>query len=104
MSAENVAVVRRMYEDFGRGDIPGEAVADNVLGVLPDIFDEFAVEPLAFHDAGDVVVVEGRASGTSKAGGKLDAPVAWVLTVRDGKAVRNADYHDTNAWREALGG
>ena len=132
MSAENVAVVRGMYEDFGRGDIPGvlaaldpeiewiendgefmpqrgvhigpEAVAENVLGVLPANFDEFAVVPLAFHDAGDVVVVEGRATGTSKAGGKLDAPVAWVWTVRDGKAVRNANYHDTDAWREALSG
>ena len=42
-------------EDFGRGDIPGvlaklgpEAVAENVLGVLPANFDEFAVVPLAF--------------------------------------------------------
>lgn len=75
-----------------------------MLGVLLANFDEFAVVPVAFHDAGDVVVVEGRATGTSKAGGKLDSPVAWVWTVRDGKAVRNANYHDTNAWREALGG
>jgi ketosteroid isomerase-like protein len=131
MSAENVAVVRRMYEDFGRGDIPGvlaaldpeiewiesdeefmpqrgthvgpDAVAESVLGSLPMNFDEFAAVPLAFHDAGEVVVVEGRTTGITKAGGKLDAPVAWVWTVRDGKVVRNVNYHDTDAWREALG-
>jgi ketosteroid isomerase-like protein len=34
---------------------------------------------------------------------KLDAPAAWVWTVRRGKAVRNMNYHDTNAWRQALG-
>ena len=80
-----------------------EAVAENVLGVLPANFDEFAVVPLAFYDAG-VGVVEGRAIDTTKAGGKLDAPVAWVWTVRDGKAIRNVNDHDTAAWREALGG
>jgi len=61
-----------------------EAVAENVLGVLPANFDEFAVVPLAFYDAG-VGVVEGRAIDTTKAGGKLDAPVAWVWTVRDSR-------------------
>jgi uncharacterized protein len=132
MSAENVAFVRGIYEDFGRGDIPAvlgaldpevewiesdqecmpqrgthkgpDAMAEKVLGMIPATFDDFAVVPLAFHDAGDVVVVEGRATGTTKAGGKLDAPVAWVWTVRDGRAVRTVNYHDTDAWREALGG
>ena len=55
----------------GRTSAP-EAVAENVLGALPANFDEFAVVTLAFHDAGDVVVVEGRATGTSRAGTTLD--------------------------------
>ena len=42
--------------------------------------------------------------GKTKAGGVLDAPVAWVWTVRDGKAVANYNYHDTDAWRLALAG
>lgn len=130
MSAENVAVVRSVYENFAKGDVPA------VLGVLaPDIewvesdheylgfhgthrspgeivervfgevlrsWDEFAVLPERFHDAGDVVVVEGRAVGKTKAGGVLDAPAAWVWTVRDGLAVSNRNYHDTDAFRRAL--
>jgi ketosteroid isomerase-like protein len=70
--------------------------------MVQSCFDEFAVVPERFHDAGDTVVVEGRARGKTKSGRVLDAPAAWVWTVRDGKAVRNMNYHDTDAWREAL--
>ncbi len=131
MSAENAALVRGIYDNFARGDIAQvlaaldpavewvesdasflphrgthtgpEAVASQVFGMVMGHFDEFAVLPRQIHDAGDQIIVEGRATGTTKAGRKLDAPAAWVWTVRDGKAVRNVNYHDTNAWREALG-
>jgi uncharacterized protein len=130
VSAENVELVRSIYENFGRGDVPAvlaslapdvewveneqaflphcgthrgpEAVAEKVFGSVFATFDEFAVTPVTLHDAGDVVVVEGRVTGTTKRGKKLDAPVAWVWTVRDGKAARNMNYHDTDAWRVAL--
>ena len=130
MSAENAALVRGIYDDFGQGNIaqvlaaldpaiewvesdapflphrgthigPG-AVASQVLGAVMAQFDEFAVLPEHIHDAGDQIIVQGRATGVTKAGRKLDAPAAWVWTVRGGKAVRNVNYHDTNAWREAL--
>jgi ketosteroid isomerase-like protein len=131
MSAENVQLVRSVYENFMKGDIPAvlgvldpevewiegeqsflphrgthkgpQAVAQGVFAMVPETFDEFAVVPVALHDAGDVVVVEGRVTGTTKAGLKLDAPAAWVWTVRDGKVVRNVNYHDNDHWREALG-
>jgi uncharacterized protein len=131
MSAENAVLVRGIYDNFARGDIAQvlaaldpavewvesdasflphrgthtgpEAVASQVFGMVMAHFDEFAVLPRQIHDAGDQIIVEGRATGTTKAGRKLDAPAAWVWTVRDGKAVRNVNYHDTNAWREALG-
>jgi uncharacterized protein len=131
MSAENAALVRGIYDNFARGDIAQvlaaldpaiewvesdasflphrgthtgpEAVASQVFGMVMAHFDEFAVLPRQIHDAGDQIIVEGRATGTTKAGRTLDAPAAWVWTVRDGKAVRNVNYHDTNAWREALG-
>ena len=130
MSSENVAVVRSVYENFATGDVPavlavlapdiewiespqaflphrgthrGPAeVAAKVFGMVVEHFDEFAVVPETFHDAGDVVVVEGRAVGKTKAGGILDAPAAWVWTVRDGRATANHNYHDTDAWRLAL--
>ena len=130
MSAENVAVVRSIYDNFAKGDIPSvlaalhpdvewveagqdylphhgthrgpAAVAEKVFGMVMAHFDEFAVVPEAFHDAGDVVTVEGRAVGKTKSGRVLDAPAAWVWTVRGGKCVRNMNYHDTDAFREAL--
>src|SRR3712207_3010890 len=117
MSAANVAVVRGIYEDFGKGDIPSvlgalapdvewiepnhpalphrgthvgpEAVVGKVFGMVMNTFEAFAVVPEAIHDAGDVVVVEGRHTGRTKTGQVLDAPACWVWTVRDGKAVRN---------------
>jgi uncharacterized protein len=130
MTADNVALVRSIYENFGRGDIPAvlgaldpevewiehsqpflphrgthvgpAAVAEHVFGMVVATFDEFAVVPEAFHDAGDVVTVEGRHVGVTKSGRTLDAPATWVWTVRDGLVVRNRNYHDTDAWREVL--
>ena len=130
MSADNVTVVASVYENFAKGDIPAvlsvlapdiewvEAsqdylphhgthrgpteVASKVFQMVVDCFDEFAVVPEQFHDAGDTVVVEGRAIGKTKHGGVLDAPAAWVWTVRDGVATANHNYHDTDAWRLAL--
>jgi ketosteroid isomerase-like protein len=130
MSAENVALVRSVYENFAEGDIPAvlaamdpaiewvegsqgflphrgthrgpQEVAAKVFGMVVENFDEFQVVPEVIHDAGDVVVVEGRAVGKTKVGGVLDAPVAWVWRVRGGRLVGNRNYHDTDAWRQAF--
>jgi ketosteroid isomerase-like protein len=130
MSAANVELVRSIYENFGRGDVPAvlgaldpnvewvendqpflpwhgthrspAAVAQHVFGGVQEHFDEFAVVPVMFHDAGDIVVVEGRAKGRTKQGRTVDAPACWVWTVRNGKATRNVNYHDTDAWRVSL--
>jgi len=130
MSAENVAVVRSIYENFAKGDIPAvlavlapdvewvespqeylphrgthrspAAVAGTVFAMVVNHFDEFAVVAEQFHNAGDVVVVEGRAVGKTKTGHVLDAPAAWVWTVREGRVTANHNYHDTDAWRVAL--
>lgn len=132
MSTENVRLVRSVYDNFVKGDIPavlgaldpevewvesdhaylpfsgthrgpGSIVA-GVFAVVMEHFEEFAVVPERFHDAGEVVVVEGRAVGKTKTGHLLDAPAAWVWTVRDGRIVANRNYHDTDAFRVALGG
>jgi len=131
MSTESVAVVRSVYSNFASGDIPAvlaalapslewtespqeylphrgthrtpAEVAQHVFGMVMTYFDEFAVVPEVFHDAGDVVTVEGRAVGRTKTGHQLDARAAWVWTVRDGLIVANHNYHDTDAWRLALG-
>ena len=126
MSAENVAMVRGMYESFGRGDIPAvvaaldpdiewiepypvgyhpgthrgpEAVVQNVFIAAAQEWDDFRVEPEQFHDAGDTVVVEGTITGRNRRTGRdLRAPVCWVWTIRNGKAVRNCNYQDTALW------
>jgi ketosteroid isomerase-like protein len=130
MSDETVAVVRSVYENFARGNIPAvlgtlapdiewvespqtylphhgthrgpAAVANNVFQMVVATFDEFAVVPERFHDAGDTVVVEGRAVGKTKQGALLDARACWVWTVHDGLATANHNYHDTDAWRIVL--
>ncbi len=127
MSADNVALVRGIYDNFAEGDIPavlatmdpaiewvessqtylphhgthhGPAqVAATVFGMVVEHFDEFVVVGEVFHDAGDVVVVEGRAVGKAKTGAVLDARAAWVWTVRDGLVTANHNYHDTDEWR-----
>ena len=132
MSAENVALVRSVYENFGQGDIPAvlaaldpgvewvespqaflpfagvhrgpQAVAEGVFATVMQHFVEFSVVPERFHDAGDVVVVEGRATGRTPAGSVLDAPASWVWTVRDGLITANHNYHDTGAFRSVLAG
>src|SRR5664279_31326 len=91
MSAQTVDIVRSMYDNFAKGDIAAvlavlapsvervegtqtflphhgthrtpEAVADKVFGMVMTNFEEFAVVPEYVHDAGDTVVVEGRAVG-----------------------------------------
>ena len=130
MSEESVAIVRSVYDNFAKGDIPAvlavlapdiewvespqdflphrgvhhgpTEVAEKVFGMVMANFEQFAVVPEQMHDAGDVVVVEGRATGRTTTGDVLDARAAWVWTVRDGLAVANHNYHDTDAWRLAL--
>jgi ketosteroid isomerase-like protein len=130
MSADNVAVVRSLYKNFAKGNIPGVLallapeiewvespqgylpwrgthrspveVASEVFATIVDNFDEFAVVPEHFHDAGEVVVVEGRAVGKTKRGDVLDASACWVWTVREGMITANHNYHDTDAFRLAL--
>lgn len=131
MSAEGVAIVRRSYEDFARGDL------DAVLAVLdPEIvweqaqglphgglyrgrdeveraifapledewWDDFRATPSEVLDAGGEIVVLGRYGGRSKrTGARLDVPFVHVWTLRDRTAIRFRQFLDTAGWMEALG-
>ena len=129
MSAENLELVRGMYEAFGRGDIdavvasmdpqiewiepypvghnPGTHIGPDA--VVQDVFmpavrewDGFSAEAEEFLDAGDRVVVTGVITGRHKVTGReLNAPVCWVWTIRAGKVVRNYNYQDTAKWLSA---
>ncbi len=54
--------------------------------------------------AGDTVLVEGRCRATARATGKpLDAQVAHVFDLRDGKIVRFQQYTDTWHFAQVTG-
>ena len=89
MSAENVALVRKLFADFEAGDIAavfsafdenlewvepygyfagaggvrGLFAVEQVLAAYPETWSEFALEPDRFIDAGDDVVVTGEQRG-----------------------------------------
>jgi ketosteroid isomerase-like protein len=124
MSEQNVALVRSIYEAFGRGDIAavlgamsadmvwneaenfpyadgnpyvgGDAIVAGVFARLGAEWDGFAPVPEEFLDAGDTVVVLGRYRGRFKATGRsIQAQMAHVWRVAEGKAVRFNQLTDT---------
>ncbi|MDH4260351.1 MAG: nuclear transport factor 2 family protein [Gammaproteobacteria bacterium] len=130
--ADNVSIVRSGYEAFAKGDIPtvlglwdpkiewnepehgtywtgaplhgGQEVINGVFAHLAKDFDGFRIEIRRIVGSGDTVLVEGRARGTAKATGKpLDAQVAHVWEVRDGKAIRVQEYADTWQFAQVTG-
>ena len=132
MSKENVALIRSIYEAFAAGDVPAvvarmspnivwneaenfpyadgnpycgpEAILTGIFARLGSEWDGFAAVPEEYLDAGDTVVVLGRYRGTCKATGSgLDAQLAHVWRVEDGKAARFQQYTDTLQAARATG-
>jgi ketosteroid isomerase-like protein len=122
---QNLEVVRRGYDAFGRGDLdtllslfdegivwktPGppelptagtrrglQQVAQ-FFGALNQLFDIQRFEPRTFLADGDRVVVLGEESARVRATGKsLDVSWAHVFTLKDGKVAAFEDYADTSA-------
>lgn len=132
MSRQNVDLVRGIYDAFSAGDVPAvlgamhpdiewneaenfpyadgnpyrgpEAVLSGVFARLGGEWDGFAANPGEFLDAGDTIVVLGRYRGAYKATGRpLDAEMAHVWRVRDGKVAAFRQYADTLAVARAVG-
>lgn len=124
MSAENLAVVRGIYDAFAVGDVPAvlgamspdivwneaedfpyadrnpyvgpQAILEGVFMRIGGEWDGFGVNVEELLDAGDTVVALGRYTGTFKATGKAqDTQFAHVWKVRDGKAARFQQYANT---------
>jgi len=132
MSQENAELIRAIYDAFAAGDIPGvigrmspdmvwneaenfpyadgnpycgpDSILSGVFGRLGAEWEGFAAVPEEFLDAGETVVVLGRYRGTCKATGRaMDAQLAHVWRVADGKAVRFQQYTDTLQAARAMG-
>ena len=108
MSEENVELVRRIHERWGREESIRELVADDLEYVNPTYavepgtrigrdsfgsvratYPNFVFHPQRYVDAGDDVVVLGRYTAAGGASGiELEGDHGYVWTVNDGIAVR----------------
>ena len=128
---QNVEIVRRGYEAFGRGDIEGlvSLMADDVTWVTPGpsdlptagkrrgrdqvreffrVVDELlqfdAFDPHTFIAQGDHVVVLGSDALKLKSSGEpLQESWAHTFTVKNGQIVAFQEYLDTSALVAAMG-
>jgi ketosteroid isomerase-like protein len=128
MSRQNVELVRVVHEGWARGDFgvgadllsadfSWEQHADAVeagsrrgaevgrsLRNIFDVYDEYRIEADEFIDAGDQVVVAGRARGIAKTSRmELDQRFAFVWTVRRGALARVRVFTDRDEALEAAG-
>lgn len=88
---------------YGGTYVGPQAVFDNVFMKLGAEWDSFQVKVDKAVDGGNDIVVLGSYSGTYKATGKsMNASVAHVWTLRDGKVVKFVQYVDSVKVAEAL--
>jgi ketosteroid isomerase-like protein len=131
MSQENVAVIRSLYDSFGKGDVPAvlgqmdqqiewneaenfiyadgnpyvgpQAILEGVFMRLGTEWDGFSVSPEQWLNAGDHVVVLGTYAGKHKETGReVRAQFAHVWGVREGRVVRFQQYTDTKQFADAV--
>ena len=124
MSAENVSIIKELYDAFAAGDVPGvlgamspdivwneaenfpyadsnpyqgpEAIAAGVFSRCIGEWDGFAVSMTDLIDGGDRVIALGRHNGSyKKTGGSMNPQAAHVWTLKDSKIVAFQQYIDT---------
>jgi hypothetical protein len=120
MSAENLAIARRIYEARNRGDadavlaecdqdvtwrphlatldanpIRGHDEVRAYMASLGEDWQIFRHDPEEFFDAGDQVVVFLNTVARGRGSGvDVEVPVAHVLRFKDGKCLGYVSYHD----------
>ena len=120
MSAENIELVRRIYDAWEREESARDFIAEDVEYVNPEYavepgtrvgrasfrvvretYEDFKVRIDRFVDAGgdDVVVLAHYTASGSGSGVPLEGEHAYLWTVRDGQAVR---FRWFQSHREAL--
>jgi uncharacterized protein len=75
-----------------------------LAALLEEAFSEVRIEPDQFLDAGDHVVVVGRLCITGAGSGVVtESHRAWVLTLRDGRIIRQLTFAEEAEALEAVG-
>ena len=127
MSEDNVELIRRVYEDWSRGDfsdtdpydpeiefemvdwphqtrVRGIAEMGRTWGATLNAFDHFRAMPMEYIDCGRNVLVLNRIEASGKeSGAEVSADTATLWTVDGGRVVRLALYWDTEKARQAAG-
>ena len=130
---DNATIIRDAYDAFARGDVPAvlavfdeqiewheaegnpwhpgrpfigpQQVVDGVFARIPESYEGFTIQVDRLLADGDTVVMQGRYRATRgrSTGRPLDAEVAHVWDLRDGKVVRFQQYVDTRQLARVLG-
>ncbi len=130
MSEENLEVVRRGFEHFGRtGEFLDELAAPEFVWDMStfagwpekqtyegvegsreflrtwlEAWDDWEIEVIELREAGDKVVAILRQRGVSKSTGlEVDMDLAQVFTIKDGKQTRAQMYASPAEGLEAVG-
>jgi ketosteroid isomerase-like protein len=130
MSRENVELARKAFDALNQGGVEALLVyldpeiewistpgflpdAENRFGhegvkkwfeMLEEHFEDVRWEAKEFIDAGDRIMVAATTTARGKASGiPAELTLFHVVTVRDGKAVREESYLDRNQALEAAG-
>jgi len=130
-TSRNAQTINNMYDAFTKGDletamadwapriswnvaeshpfaagnpyIGGEAIVTNLLAELGGLMPDVAIKVSELLDAGDKIVVLGRYEGPVKSTNKsIDAQMAHVWTLEDGKIVHFQQHVDTKHLVSAL--
>ena len=119
MAAENVELVRRIYDAWMRDESAAPFIARDIEYVNPsyavepgirrgrrifaavrEIYGQYRIRPTRYVDAGDDVVVLARVEALGDGSGvSVVGEQGFIWTVRDGRAVRFCWF---NSHREAL--
>ena len=128
MSQENVEIVRRAIAAYSRTGEPPEGFFDPQIEVwespelpgelagtgyhnlarageaLLDSFEEWSIEPERFFDLGERILVFVRFRAKGKGSGvPVEAPLAYLYTLRDGKVIEWGLFGDRSKALEAAG-
>jgi ketosteroid isomerase-like protein len=133
VSQASVDLLRRAYDAFARGDIASvldvmtddiqfvvaenslfyrgapysgkQEIAEKIFAPTGAEWDGYWIDVEKLHDAGEIIVMQGRYRGTYKATDRTtDAQVVHIWTVRDGKLAKLEQYVDTAAMRAVVEG